>query len=103
MFCVIYEFKVKPGTEPRFMQTWHKVTAKLTEEGISLGARLHKSDEGSFVAYAQWSDRESWLAGHKIIEKESEELHVDECLAEAPSILRYLTPVDDLLVQESCS
>jgi hypothetical protein len=63
----------------------------------SLGARLHRSDEGTFIAYAQWPDRESWKAGHLVIDEETHRLHLEKCLDGNPVILRELVLLDDLL------
>lgn len=101
MFCVIYEFKVKEGQLENFCRSWKAVTADLTCKWGSLGARLHMSEEGSLVAYAQWVNRESWVKGHKIVEQEAEKLRVDECLLEEPKVLRHLQLLDDLSVSEA--
>ncbi len=97
MFCVVYEFKVKPDGEKKFTEAWHTVTQDVIGQYGSLGARLHKSDQGDWIAYAQWPDRESWKVGHAVIDAEARQLHVDDCLAEIPTILLKLTVIDDLL------
>jgi quinol monooxygenase YgiN len=97
LFCVIYELKVKPEMEQKFRDAWRKVTLDVMNECGSLGARLHKSDDGSWIAYAQWPDRESWQHGHKVIEEQTIALHADDYLLEIPTALRSLTVVEDLL------
>ncbi len=97
MYCVLYEFKIKPGGETQFTESWHTVTKDVIEQSGSLGARLHKSDEGDWIAYAQWPDCESWKLGHALIDAESQRLHVDDCLAAIPTILLKLNVIDDLL------
>lgn len=104
MFCVIYEFKVRKGQEGRFCQVWQAVTSELTCKYGSLGARLHRSEEGGLVAYAQWVDKGSWETGHKVVELEASKLKVEECLLEDPLVLRHLHLLDDLTVTEAqCS
>jgi len=60
MFTVVYEFRVNPGLEEVFHLHWRDVTRLIQEERKSLGSRLHRSKDGSFIAYAQWPSREMW-------------------------------------------
>ena len=61
MFTVVYHFQVKPGLERDFEAHWQLGTELIKIERKSLGSRLHKSADGSYVAYAQWPTRESWI------------------------------------------
>lgn len=59
MFCVIYEFKIKPGHSEQFEQAWSDFTEAIHRVCGSLGSRLHKtSDPFTYVAYAQWPSKE---------------------------------------------
>lgn len=98
MFCVVYELKVSPEREERFRQAWHDVTKAIVNDYGSLGARLHKDEDGLLIAYAQWPDRESWQAGHHFIEAETKRLHLEDCLDEIPTVVMKLMVLDDLLV-----
>lgn len=60
MFSVIYTFDVKPGAENDFVEAWSALTELFKEHAGSGGSRLHKASTGSFVAYAQWPDRQTW-------------------------------------------
>ena len=97
MFCVVYVMKVRPSQEDVFRKAWHQVTQDVMEHHGSLGARLHKSDCGAFIAYAQWSDREKWMSGHLYIEARTRQLHIESCLEELPATLLKLNVLDDLL------
>lgn len=97
MFCVVYEMKIKPEKDEDFRQSWHQHTEALVEQCGSLGARLHRSDDGSYIAYAQWPDRETWMKGHEFIEHQVKALKIDEWMLEEPVILLKLTVVDSLL------
>ena len=97
MFCVLYEFKVKAGQKEAFREAWRTVTENVVQEYDSLGARLHESDDGAWIAYAQWPDINSWQRGHVIIEEESKQMHVDNFLDEVPRVLMKLNVIDDLL------
>lgn len=56
MFAVIYRWKVVPGLEAQFEAGWRRGTARIAAEFGGWGSRLHKADEGVYVAYAQWPD-----------------------------------------------
>ena len=58
MFCIIYRFKVKAGKKTQFIEAWSEVTVAYKESCGALGSRLHKSDSGEYIAYAQWPSRE---------------------------------------------
>lgn len=97
---MLYEFKIKPGCESEFRKFWREVTAESVKKDGSLGARLHASEEGGFIAYAQWKDRKSWESGHKDIERRSMEINIDDLLLEIPTVLRHMQSLDDLLVED---
>lgn len=59
-FCVVYRFKVRPGSETIFRDGWTRMTMAIREHRAGLGSRLHLADDGWWVAYAQWPDREAW-------------------------------------------
>lgn len=61
-FAVIYRWRLKPGTEASFRAAWENVTRIIRDEHGGLGSRLHRVDDGSYLAYAQWPDRASWAA-----------------------------------------
>ena len=61
-FAVIYQWLVKPEKEQQFLRAWQTLTdLQMKERGVR-GSRLHKSENGTWIAYAQWPDRESWVA-----------------------------------------
>ncbi|MCJ7556024.1 MAG: antibiotic biosynthesis monooxygenase [Gammaproteobacteria bacterium] len=59
-FCVIYRFKIRPGAEDMFRQGWIRMTEAIRDGRGGLGSRLHLSDDGWWLAYAQWPDRQTW-------------------------------------------
>ncbi|WP_453127452.1 antibiotic biosynthesis monooxygenase family protein [Streptomyces sp. CLCI03] len=59
MFAVIYRWRLRPGMERQFTEGWHRVTAAVHARCGSYGSRLHRADDGSWVAYARWPDEES--------------------------------------------
>tara|TARA_R110000751_G_scaffold27112_2_gene71888 strand:+ start:557 stop:880 length:324 start_codon:yes stop_codon:yes gene_type:complete len=56
MIAVLLEFDVIAGMESQFRKAWVETTDIIYENFGSLGSRLHKSDNGKFIAYAQWPD-----------------------------------------------
>lgn len=99
MFCVVYELKIKPGSEEKFLGAWHSVTLSVIATNGSLGARLHKADYGAYIAYAVWPDRKTWEDGHHQIEAQAMRMHLEELLDEVPTVLMKMDVVDDLLVK----
>ena len=62
MFNVMYRWRVKEGCEENFRDAWRRATEAIYQKYKSLGSRLHKSDDGLWIAYAQWRSREDWQA-----------------------------------------
>lgn len=62
MFGILYSFEVKAGEEKRFRDAWRGLTLFYKQHANSWGSRLHRSSEGSFIAYAQWPDERTFEA-----------------------------------------
>lgn len=60
MFIVIYRWRLKEGLESVFRQGWCEMTESIYRTRGSLGSRLHQAEDGTWVAYAQWPDEETW-------------------------------------------
>jgi len=60
MFNVIYRWKIQPGKEAQFQRAWAEVTHLIRTYRGGLGSRLHRCPDGTFLAYAQWSDQQTW-------------------------------------------
>lgn len=73
MFSVIYTFKVKAGQEKALMESWKGLTHLIYKYEGSLGSKLHRDQNGNFVAYAQWPSKEVWEnAGSKLPKQETD-------------------------------
>ena len=96
MLVVIYQWSVKPGQEANFEDGWHKVTESLYQRG-SLGSRLHRAENGTYLAYAQWPSKETRQKAFDIgsAHPEGEALMAAAIEVSKPPILTYVT--DDLL------
>ena len=67
MFAVIYQFNVKGNMNSEFIKAWKELTQLIYEYEGSLGSRLHKLNDKSYLAYAQWPDKETWKnSGNKL-------------------------------------
>jgi heme-degrading monooxygenase HmoA len=62
MFVVVYGWRVKPGKENQFREGWRRATEAIVKRYGSYGSRLHRADDGRFVAYAMWPDEAAWQA-----------------------------------------
>lgn len=97
MFCVIYQWRVKKDQEERFRELWRKGTEAVYRSEGSFGSRMHQSDDGSWIAYAQWPDRETWEKGVKALADIVAAADWEECLEDDGQTLHKLTVTDDLL------
>ena len=59
MFVVIYPSTVKPGMEKQFEDGWRNLTVAIREACGSYGSRLHRSDDGTYYAYAMWPSEQA--------------------------------------------
>ena len=60
MFVVIYRWRVIPGLDAQFEAGWRAGTERIAAEFGGWGSRLHRTDDGAFIAYAQWPDKATW-------------------------------------------
>jgi len=65
-FCVLYRFRVRDGEEAAFVSAWTELTHGIRDQRGGLGSRLHRDDDGTFVAYAQWPDRATWQRAQEL-------------------------------------
>jgi heme-degrading monooxygenase HmoA len=56
VFAVIYRWRLKAGQEERFAAAWERVTRAIHAQCGSYGSRLHRCQDGLWVAYALWPD-----------------------------------------------
>jgi heme-degrading monooxygenase HmoA len=60
MLAVVYQFEVKEGREKDFLESWRVVTEAVYKFKGSLGSRLHRNIDGTYIAYAQWPSRQQF-------------------------------------------
>jgi heme-degrading monooxygenase HmoA len=74
MFVVIYQFDVVENKDDDFIKAWKHFTELIYQYEGSLGSRLHKKEDGTYIAYAQWPNKETWSnSGNKLSDKAKEE------------------------------
>jgi heme-degrading monooxygenase HmoA len=95
MFVAVYAFKVKPGMEERFQKAWADRTREIMSTCGGLGSRLHKNDDGTFIAYAQWPSRKAWEEAAPGESEASEKMRETTTFTET---LYRLDVLEDLLV-----
>jgi len=74
MIAVILKFKVKPNKTKVFIENWKLLTEFIYEHQNSLGSRLHKESDSSFIAYAQWPNLETLHNSESKLPKEALEV-----------------------------
>ena len=91
MFVALYRWKLKEGQEEKFREGWRRRTGEIYRKCGSLGSRLHRAEDGTWVAYAQWPDKRTWEAARRVpvtdteasdMMKESVEVSYPEMLLE---------------------
>ena len=96
-FAVLYRWRLKHGMEEQFCAAWSRISEILLAHG-SHGARLHRSVEDVWYAYAQWPDAQTRERATEFTEHLPECAMMREAIADSmPPIL--LEPVIDHLVK----
>lgn len=98
-FVVIYRWRLHAGKEQQFQQVWSRNTPEIIARYGGLGSRLHKSEDGTWLAYAQWPNRATWERAYTLPDwdPEGSRLMEEAILERLPRIL--LEPMADFLVK----
>lgn len=95
-FAVLYSWRLKPGYEPQFIDSWTQVTLHLLGLG-SFGSRLHQGPDGVWYAYAQWPSSAARDEAFSKSENLPDSTRMADAILESfPAI--YMEPVADYLV-----
>lgn len=101
MFTIIYQFQVKKNNASEFMDAWKQLTQLIYKYEGSLGSRLHKQNDNSFIAYAQWPNKKKWQnSGNKLPEYTQEVRTKMRKYCTKIEILHELECIEDLLKPE---
>lgn len=97
MFAVLYKWTLKKGSEAKFVDAWEEVTAELSTRWETQGSRLHRTQEGDWIAYAQWPSREKWEEASQATFVKSAARVEMAAAVESGEILMSMDIVKDLL------
>ena len=56
MVTAIYRWRIEDGMEAQFIDGWKRVTRAIYDTCGSYGSRLHRCEDGTWLAYARWPD-----------------------------------------------
>lgn len=75
------------------------MTLEIRENCGGLGSRLHKAEDGTFIAYAQWKDKETWEKAQEIptIDEAAAAMMRDSIEERFPTV--FMNAIDDLLLK----
>lgn len=59
MYAVTYRWRVAPENEEDFKHRWHDLTVDIMRDHGGGGSRLHRAENGDWVAYARWPSKEA--------------------------------------------
>ena len=60
MFAVLYRWRVADEDAAAFVHHWELATEAIRDRCSSFGSRLHRTDDGEWVAYARWPNEQAW-------------------------------------------
>ncbi|MFM9481264.1 hypothetical protein ACKI1U_46015, partial [Streptomyces scabiei] len=64
---MLYEFVINEGTDKKFREAWIEHTEYVYQMRGSFGLRLHLTGvANTYVAYAQWPDRDRWTETNEL-------------------------------------
>ena len=96
----MYRWRLHPGMEASFVESWSRVTELLRRRAGSLGSRLHRGNDGIWYGYAQWPSAEARQRAFSQALDPAASAQMRAAIAESlPEIL--LEPVADYLVLPS--
>lgn len=98
MLVVLYRWKIKEGREAEFREGWRRLTLEIRNERSGWGSRLHKAEDETWIAYAQWKDRETWTAAQSMtfVDQAAATMIRESVETRFPDV--FMNVVDDLLL-----
>lgn len=100
MLVALYEFKIKDNMQTQFEENWALFTEAIYRCRGSKGSRLHTTKTaGTYVAYAQWPDVDTYFSDgddpyteEELISREKMRTSVEES-----KVLHLMEVIDDRL------
>jgi heme-degrading monooxygenase HmoA len=100
MFVALYRWRLKEGCEGRFREGWRRRTLEIYRRCGSLGSRLHRAEDGTWVAYAQWPSRRAWEEARGVAAEDAEASAMMRESVEAAYPDTYMEVAEDFLARE---
>lgn len=99
MFVVVYRWRTKPGFEDTHREGWRRVTEAIRRAWGTGGSRLHRAEDGSWVAYAVWPDEATWQRAQELppVADPADRALMRDAMEGPAEVVFRLTVSDDLL------
>ena len=97
MFIALYRWSLREGREDSFREGWRRLTEEIYSRRGGRGSRLHRAEDGTWVAYAQWPDRRTWEASRGVAAVDGEALRLMRERIEVSHPPVLMEVFDDLL------
>jgi len=59
MFAILYQFRLKQGTETEYRAAWNTIVCYFMKHRGAVGSCLHKTSDDLWIAYSRWPDRQT--------------------------------------------
>ena len=83
-----------------FRQAWEAVTKSFLSERDALGSRLHRAEDGTWIAYAQWPSKAAWRRSRDLGPTNDEWAAIMRAATEEAFEPVLMQPVCDHLVRD---
>lgn len=60
-FIIIYRWEVHSSRADQFVSAWESLIGLYRQLYGAVGGRLHRTDDGQWLAYTQWPTRDQYL------------------------------------------
>ena len=95
-YAVIYAFDVQDGNEEEFIRLWSELTSAIASQCASHGSRLHRDQDGRFIAYAQWPDKNTFDSAWDKLDAHALSLSQRMKAVSQSTVLHQLETTEDL-------
>ncbi|GAA1694716.1 hypothetical protein GCM10009830_48180 [Glycomyces endophyticus] len=95
-YAVVHRWRVRPGYEDLFVEGWTRVAHAAHRFSGGYGSRLHRAEDGVWMSYARWPDKE---AGDRGGQEDAEGAAMMSVSVEESLPVMHLEIVADLLAE----
>ena len=109
MFAVIYQGYIKTDREDDYKKSWHKIATYFTKHRGAIGSCLHQAENGLWLAYSRWPNRDtrdaSWPGDSALSKDLPDDIKVavamlKDCLDQERQLPEIcMDVIDDLLIK----